>query len=74
MVTGKSAFIYLTPVLRICYDFILYSERCASQLVMIYGLCQRNNSHMVKPKTMPSEVEELLVKSRQTLFFHTGVR
>jgi len=52
MVTGKWAFIYLTPVLRICYDFFVYSERCASQLVMIYWLCQRNNSHMVKQKTL----------------------
>ena len=48
MVTGKWAFIYLTPVLRICCNFFVYSERCASQLVMIYWLWQRNNSHMVK--------------------------
>ena len=45
-------------------------ERCASQLVIIYWLCQHNNSHMVKPKTLQSEVEALLVKSRQTLLFH----
>ena len=68
MVTGKWAFIYLTPVLRICCNFFVYSERCASQLVMIYWLCQRNNSHMVKPKTLNIYVHVIMQSHCEPLF------
>ena len=68
MVTGKWAFIYLTPVLHICCNVFVYSERCASQLVMIYWLCQRNNSHMVKPKTLNIYVHVIMQSHCEPLF------
>ena len=66
--TGKWAFIYLTPVLRICCNFFVYSERRASQLVLSYWLYQRNNSHTVKPKTLNIYVHVIMQSHCEPLF------